>query len=406
MRLIMSIFKWTIILFVAIAALGLILPQGFAFLDGMGKDKRADYLRANTVYSGPMAGMDNLNFPTSFYSNRLFLFGEMHGVSGPQTADLALMNHLKKKIGLRWHMAELGPETALAFNHFLVTGDDQYARQAFDGWAAGGFQWANRNFYDKLVEMRAANLARAPEQRIYFLGVDHIQHQNLVDNRPPVPDVGSDEPQARIAARINRELLQATLARNSSNRYTHILENIDLMVAAPEIADEPLYGFWGLFHSLQTTVNGTAKPLAVRLKDHHAFANGITSMVSQFGPGSFMMWPGQILPSPMQGKNGEAYVLLPIGNDNPYMGYTNGIRDLESAANGAQISIFNMDATPSPYADGKRLVKNSGIMTMMQKFEIDGNVSQALDYLVYFEGSPALTPWKGEVHDLTGRALN
>lgn len=31
--------------------------------------------------------------------------------------------------------------------------------------------------------------------------------------------------------------------------------------------DEPLYGFWGIFHLLRTTVNKSVRPLAMRLAD-------------------------------------------------------------------------------------------------------------------------------------------
>ncbi|MEO0674895.1 MAG: hypothetical protein AAFY32_07810 [Pseudomonadota bacterium] len=404
MRILLSIIKWVFAGFALLLAAGLVLPQGLAFLDQLGKKERAAYLQEAKVYGGSGADLSSATFPPAFYTNRLFLFGEMHGVAGPQTVDLALMNHLNEKIGVRWLLAELGPETAMAFNTYLSTGDDQWARTAFDGWAEMGAQWGNKDFFAKLENIRADNAARPPENRVYFLGVDQIQNETLAANLPsalPAP-IG---PQALIARRTNEALLAATKQRDAQ-RYGHILVNIDLVLQDPDLIDEPFYGFWGLFHVLEVTVNGTARPLALRLKDNPAFGDRIATLLAGFGPGSFMMWPARMLPGPLHGKNGEAYTLLPMGNDNPYMGYMRGIRDLELANGDDTVSIFHMDRAGSPYMNGKRLVNNFGLSSLIWKFNIDGNISSAVDYVVYFNATPALTPWQGDAFDFTGRATS
>ena len=404
MQIIFSIIKWILIGLVGLILLGLSVPQVSAFLDARGKEERASYLLEHNVYIGDLGTMADMSFPDAFYDNRLFLFGEIHGVAGPQDVDIALIDHLNENIGLRWYMAELGPETAMAFNHYLSTGDDSRAKIAFDGWADENYQWANKEFFEKLGKIRAANLERPSAQRIYFIGVDRIQHEILADSARNQPFANYDDDHADTALAINKALLAATRARGTAKRYEHIMANIDLMMADPRIgADEPIYGFWGLFHALQVSVNDTARPLALRLQDHPAFEKGITSLVAVYGPGSMMMWPAQILPGPLQGKEGETYTLLPMGNDNPYMGYTAGIRDLQTAANGADVAIFNIDALPSPYTGSNRFVSASGISTLLQKFEVNGTASEATDYIVYLEGSPALTPWRGAAYDFTGR---
>ncbi|MEO0321237.1 MAG: hypothetical protein AAF199_10160, partial [Pseudomonadota bacterium] len=153
----------------------------------------------------------------------------------------------------------------------------------------------------------AANAARPPENRIYFLGVDQIQNETLAANLPsvlPAP-IG---PQALIARRTNEALLAATKQRDA-RRYGHILGNIDLVLQDSDLIDEPFYGFWGLFHVLEVAVNGTARPLALRLKDNPAFGDRIATLLAGFGPGSFMMWPARTLPGPLHGKWGGLYAV-------------------------------------------------------------------------------------------------
>ncbi|MEL6112518.1 MAG: hypothetical protein AAFR20_06915 [Pseudomonadota bacterium] len=402
MRFVFGLIKWVFIgLFLSVAA-GLVLPQGFAFLDRLGKKERAAYLIDAKVYGGSGEDLSTATFPPDFYSNRLFVYGEMHGVAGPQTVDLGLANHLNAKIGLRWFLSELGPATAMAFNHYLATGDDQWARQAFEGWADGDAQWANQEFFAKLGRLRAANLTKTPESRLYFLGVDQIQNEILASALPgalPAPT----GPQETIARRVNEALLRATNDRKADYRYRDVLENIDIVLLDPDLQSEPFYGFWGLSHVLEVTVNETGKPLAVLLSENPAFGEKIVSMLSVFGPGSTMLWPARILPQPLQGKNGEPYTVLPMGNDNPYLGYLPGIRDLELAAGDDAVAIFHMDRPGSPYDDGKRLVNTNGIMANMTRFDINGNVSEAVDYIVYFNATPALTPWRGDAFDFARR---
>lgn len=410
MRFVLGAFKWIAIALVIVALVLLILPWSAAKIDSVGAQKRAAYLNSQTVYRGNPDGSGNLTFLPEFYNHKLYLFGEIHGFAPPQEFDLALARDLNQRAGVRWQIAEIDPAQALAFNYFLETGDHALAREVFDNWASKNMQWASQEFFEKLQNLRQYNQSLEPENRYHFIGVDRPHEEKFVEKISGLTaQIGQSSmmtDKGRLAHSVNVSLLMQTLARDTSaSRYEHIIPNIEMVLAADNFANEKFYGFWGIFHVLETPVNETAKPLAMRLSESPMLRGNIVSMASFYGPGSYNMMPASAMPGPLQGPDDEEYILLPMGNDNPWLSYTKGVRDFQIAANGDPVMVVNMDGPNSPYETGGRVVNSFGLMRMLQRFEIEGSVSEAVDYVVYFEDARALTPWSGRAYDVSGKAF-
>lgn len=370
-------------------------------MDKSGMAKRAAWLEDNKVYQGALDGSDGFSFPDEFYDNRLFLFGEIHGYAPPQEFDLAILTHLNERLGVRYYLAELDPAQALVVNDYFVTGDDGKLRLIFDEWAKESAQWGNKEFFKKLQSIRVLNETLPSERKIGFVGVDAPQSdENFNSFAAESATMDASHP----AQAINLALIDSAKARDSGSRYHHIIENLEALMSAPSMAEEKIYGFWGFYHVLETVVNDSGRPLAMRAAEMDEFKDGVASMFSSYGPGSFMMAPSEFMPPPVQGKNGEAYVLVPAGMDNPYIQYTSGVNELSLANAEAPVSVFHLDGEDSPYLKGDRFFGGFGLMSMMHPFNVKGSTAEASDYVVYFEKASALTPWKGEAYDASGKA--
>ncbi|GGD08621.1 hypothetical protein [Aquisalinus flavus] len=411
MKFILGAIKW---LFLGLLGLVVVLagwPWIAVLQDKLSEGSDVAYLERNGFSLDPLAEAPEFAFDDSFYDNRLFLFAEMHGYGAPQDFDFALLRHLNERAGVRYYLAELPPSAAFAFNHYLETGDDAQARQVFDDFAAQKAQWGNKEFFAKLEKIRALNMALPDDRKIWFIGVDYLtetdfavtQGDLLAEQFAMAGEAGSSSRRLAVMA-LQQALLTQTIAANAqgASRYGVILANIETAMASDLLAGEKLYGMWGLFHGMETTVNGS-RPLAMRLAELPAFQPGVVSLMALYAEGSLMMMPSAYLPEPARGPNGDDYVLLPANYDQTYLYYLRGIHPLKKATGDAPVGVFNLDGEGTPYAQGGKLVQAQGIITMMtETFDIEGSASEATDYAVLFQGSAPLTPWGGTAYDIAG----
>ena len=393
--------KWLVFTVLGIIAGFLIIPLIGPQMDGMGAAKRAMWLIDNSVFQGDEITSMELGFPDEFYDNQVYLFGEIHGYATPQQVDLTLLKHLNQKTGLRLYLAEIDPAQAIAFNYYLESGNDTFAKEVFDLWAEQEAQWANKEFFEKLTQLREYNLTLKASNRIRFVGVDQLHNNDfalkVLDFQWPV----SNLPWSRQVYSLNFSLLNSALSPVETNpsRYTSIMGNIEMVLNRQGFQEEQYYGLWGDFHSYKTLVNEGIKPLAYRLGEIAQLQGKVVNLTALYGPGSFAMMPSAALPEVLIPPSGEPYVLIPMGSDNPYLHYLSGLKDLKTAANGNSINIFNIDGPESPYMEGKRLIEYSGAYALADGLTLEGTASDALDYVVYFEGAAPLTPWQGDAYD-------
>jgi hypothetical protein len=176
------------------------------------------------------------------------------------------------------------------------------------------------------------------------------------------------------------------------DRYAVILDNVDAMVGDFGIGDEePLYGFWGIFHALQATVNGGARPLALRLQNSELpFARRVTSIGMVYIDSEWNL-PSRILPAPA--RPDTRYVDVPLTQANPYLQYLKGIGHLRHVAGDADVSLFRVAGRGSPYPSDGQLVDQNGLLMRVFPFEVDVVDRMPTGHLILVRDSDAVSPY-------------
>lgn len=426
MRILLSLLKWAGLAIVALVLFLVLVPWIRIAGDNLTSGPYRAYLAQNQIAVDAALPDGGLQFPADFYDNRLFLHAEIHGYAAPQAFDLMMIRHLSERIDLRYYLAEMDAAEAIAANYYLDTGDDRYLRQVFERYAADKAQWGSREFFAKFQRLRAFNDTLPKEQRVRLIGVDRIDDvswardilrqvvgldllalndierealnlQELADYGFEAPDFIVD-PAVDVMDFNSLLALREIEAAEDASRYRHILRNMELL-AERSPADEPFYGLWGQFHGMMSPVNG-ARPLALRLSESGVFAGKVVSLSSVYVSGSEMLTPAEALPAAIRGDSDAPYLILPASSDHPYLYYFRGIANLKSVAGEDAITIFRLNGPDSPYKEGRHLVSTSGFLTRLQALDIEGSAADAMPYVVLYQGSAPLTPWRGAAYDV------
>ena len=435
MQKIRKVAKWAGIILLAIVVIGLVWPWTTVLRERWSSSEYVAYLEDHTRPLELTKPDGGLQFPASFYENKLFLLGEIHGAQTAQQVDLAMMIHLNQKLGVKWLMAELNPVQAERFNAYLDTGNESLLTPVFEGWLSEVAQWGNQQHYDKLIALREYNQSQPEERQIRYFGVDLIRENQQQDAAQwlawLLADVPEDAPaeilglksaaSSAFDAERLRPALEAALpilagegamlepdvgqrvgyiARNllasfdGPRRYDVIPDNIRAMVEEFGIGDdEPIYGFWGLFHVMKAKVNETGEPMALKLQNSNLpFADGIASVLMVYAD-SLQNMPSNGLPGFLQDDG--PYTDFTLSQDNPYLSYLYGIGDLKRMTD-APATLFDPFERGSPYIGSDRLSRQSGLLTFVFPFELEGTADTAVDQVILINGSDALTPWQGK----------
>ena len=393
-----------LVILIVLAIAGLIAwPFVPVVQDRFGGAEHRAWLEDHRTEIDLAAADPGFDFGPDIHDARFVMLSEIHGYRAVQALDLALIEHFAQTGPARTYLAELGPGQALAFNTMISGGDDAPARAVFDAWADSQAQWANQEFFQKLERIRDLNAALPADRRIWFVGVDAPADRERL---PPLVVEGPDaEPGfdsfAAVQA-LNAQLGRAALERESDNRYTHILANIDIINGVDP--DRAFYGLWGLFHGTKTTVNG-AKPLALRLnRAGGAFEDEVATLTTLCVDGCLNMMPARAMPSFLHGDGDPDYLYIPSNFDDVMLAWVRGINEVKASMGAADIAAFPMGGAGSPYASGDRLRALSGYLMVLQGFEYGGPAAEITDYYIVMRNSAGLTPWSGTVHDVTGAA--
>lgn len=411
--MVLKIFRWFgILVFLGVLAL-VTLPLLPVAKDRLSAGPVQDYI--NEYACALHIGNDATCFvlPASVADARFVMLSEMHGFADVQAIDLMMVRKMAEERGTRIYLAELSPDQAIAFNAMVLDGDDSFALEVFEFWSGITAQWGNREFFAKLEALRDFNRGRAPAEKIVFIGTDKPSDPafaaRIAETTLPGPAPGFDSLEAVRA--INMMLLAEALGRpDSASRYAHILPGIEEVLGLPGAEGETFYALWGLGHGAKVTIDG-ARPLAMRLNEEGALAGRVATIAATCMAGCFNMLPAAGIPfEPLKGPNGEPYTLLPMGLDNPYIIRARGADEVLGAMDdhGVDLMFLPLAEERSPYLDGPGLVGMTGYLAMaVPSFTLayGAAAGEAWDAVFFMRNSPPLTPWRGEVFDISGQAL-
>lgn len=395
MHVIKKILKWLALLVLLGVLFFIALPWFPVIADSFAAKKQKAYLSENNVKLDMRQADGNFAFDDSFYANRLFMLGEMHGYARVQSIDLTLLTHLNQRLGVRDYMAEIDPATAIIFNHYLRTGEDEALLDVFETWHdERQSQWGNLDFLKKVRSIRDLNGSLPDDRKIRFIGVDGPSKEKFVALAQALSNVEDDEVYG-----VNKMLLEANASREEGkSRYTHILSNIALMGKA--LPEEKFYGLWGISHINKVGTNGSPS-LSHYLnsgtdKVPPTFEDEVATITTLCVGVCANMIPSGAFPGIPKPKNGELYTEAPLNFDNAWMFRTRGIGAAKSVMGDARNMLFDVNNPGSPYLKTPALVGSSGYMSMIRNFHIDGPAAENFDAVILMNGSNALKPVKGE----------
>lgn len=410
MRRVIHLSGWTgmFLLLCALAAAG--LPWLPVLQDSFATGRIARYMEREGQPIGPGAEDLRIRLPDGIEQSRLILLGGIHGFADIHAFDLAVLRHLADRTGLRVYLAEAGPDVAMAFNAMVLDGDDDAARRVFDAWADRDLQWANKEFFAKLESITAWNRTLPEDSRIVFVGIDRPEGP-----QPGTPGVKGPMPGPTVAPgfggtdairSINRLLLDEALRRpDDAGRYDHILANIERLLTLPGADGHQFYGLWGLFHASKSAVNGL-RPLALELDaEGGLLEKDVATIGSYCMTGCFTMMPRHALPGFLHGPGDEAYSLVPLDFDNPYLQRVRGAGAVTRGLGEDRAVLLPLAEEGSPFTSGRLLSRVTGYLTLLAPFEHDQPAAAIFDAVILHQASPPLTPWADEAHNVSGRAL-
>jgi len=400
--------KWVVRVSAGIVALvvaAAALAAGLPWLPVAGERLNAGpyraHLEANEVVLDLGAPDAGLKLAPEHLDARYIVLGEMHGYALPQRLDAALVAYLQAEGPARWYLAEMTPREAMAANEYVSGGDEAYLRAVFDRFAAMEAQWGNNEFFDKFAAIRTLNEGLPAERRVRFIGIDEDREGEPL----AVPAFEAAEPDLgdpSTAQALNAALLAVTA--DKAGRYRAMDARLAALAATPGFAEARFMGLWGTFHASEAKING-ATPFSLWLQEEgRPYAGEVVTINTLCAGDCFNMMPAGALPGPLNGPDGETYTYLPLSFDNPYFQRPKGISDFSAALGDDRAALYRIGGEGSPYAEGDRLSGSSGYLTMAQRWSVDGAGADMTDYVLFFRGTPPLTPWAGEAFDITGEA--
>ena len=384
----------------------------------------------------------NALFDTAFYQNRLFLFGENHGSAQPQQYDLALLKHLHRHAGIKYYIAELDCTKAWMINNYLRDGNTGWLNKVFAGWNKDTSQWANKEYYNKFVQLHSYQQSLPENKKITVLGVDVLQDYSLLEehmafltgsskfekyrsfidtlngmvknnsNRPELiafskrllPVIRADSLFFRKSMGERyfsfRQLITSlTFLSAGMYRDSVMYRNLASQTEMLNLRNEKMYGFLGFFHCLQTGYNKSMPFAALVKKEGGAvvsiqmFALNCKTMLPYVAQVRQMMpktYVDKLLQENKDFKGNGKYVPYDLSNDN-FMMMVDGIGELKELSQPGSVYLFKLTGAASPFNHVSKLAQITGFQSLSLNSK-DSHTTDAFQYILLFRNSEAATP--------------
>ncbi|MDU0369356.1 erythromycin esterase family protein [Hymenobacter endophyticus] len=370
-------------------------------------------------------------FKAGFYDNQLFLLGEAHGTERPQELDLALLQHLNQRAGVRTYVGEVDCAKAYFLNEYLRTGKAATLDLIFRSWQADGSQWANTAMRAKFQKLRSWNQTLPARRRVRVLGIDQLQDLPLAADYLRVLTRGLTLPPAvrgqldSVAIWLQRENGEQAAAgatramrllagskpdkalfdlthllrnvaydrRNMAVREQNIFANFRELYLGLHLEGEKLYGMWGLAHVLQSPMqSGTTLFAGLVRQSDLPVRDKVVSLLCVFSECQLLM-PTSFLPAAWQVPGQRFTPSDKFNHDGPLTRIA-GLEELKRRTQPGTTTIFQLNA-PAAATNRQpiRVTYAPGIPAGQQiRFRADLPATAYVQYLVLVRNSPALTP--------------
>lgn len=338
-------------------------------------------------------------------TNDLFLYGEFHGIKETTKIDFELIKYFNKKAGMKIHLAEIDFSQAYFLNEYLKSGDKKLIDYILNSWIIYHGR-NNLDYRNKWIQIYKLNKTNPENSQIKVYGIDKIQNIEITQNHLKILlskiNISSDFPKDENLflewAKDKLPKLISSINLNSTNinyaiDIAHIRKNlVDYKTTAREnimflnfndfykrynFKGQKIYGYFGEAHVLQKEMNNK-KDFGTLVKNPNSPVKDKTYTIISRYLDSYMDAPSKYLPFFL--RSNKEHTKTGVSCDNTFSLYHFGIGDLKNITNENTNTFFDINKSTSPYKNSLRLIKSTGLLSLISGMKITDKKTSTTDY--------------------------
>jgi hypothetical protein len=293
----------------------------------------------------------------------------------------------------------------------METGDEGFLRDALQNWAVVQGR-NNKDYYDKYRKFRNYHTGLDDKDKFIFVGIDKIQDMELTARFLHRLEINSTD---TLSGSIEMEDVLHKLAsleevykespdtafllshlkanldyvETKKNREHVMFENFHGLYTKWNHVDKRAYGYFGLYHVFQYSINGR-QPFAAQVRASDLGLENSILSINFLMVDSYMVMPSAQIPEFM--RDSGAYSRMPISSDVMLFMYIYGIKDFKRMTPENHKSFIKMNAENSPYGATSRMNKTIQLLPVVDKMEFSEPGKPYIQYTVFVRNSDWAEP--------------
>ncbi|WP_299684171.1 hypothetical protein [uncultured Dokdonia sp.] len=383
----------------------LTIASTIIFLTSCASGKYVNYLKDHTEVVQMTDSLQFNSLDNDFYSNKLFLVGEVHEVATSPRIDFAMFTQLHDKINIDTYLAEMDLAQGYYLQKYIEGSDELTLKEILNKWSVG-IGSISQQYRNKWKQMRAYYTTLSDDKKFELIGIDRVNDFGLVRKllKEKLPQKYHEEipvdTDALIAWSKNTLNIMLTSEQSefksedlkllkdvqfnlsnlseirSRDKFMH--ENFKRYYAKHQENNPTVYGNFGFAHTLQAY----KYTFAGRMKTDTTmpYHKKMISMNALYVD-SRLTVESNHLPMFMQDK-GKKFTRFKYSQDNRLFMYIQGIADYKKVTESNTISLMKLNAKGSPYLNSTRGTKVKKLITIWDAYDIIEGTSTT-DYAQY-----------------------
>lgn len=381
------------------------ITASILFFTSCASRKYVTYLKDHTEVVKMADSLQFNSLDNDFYSNKLFLVGEVHEVATSPRIDFAMFTQLHEKVNIDTYIAEMDIVQGYYLQKYIEGSDELTLKEILNKWFVG-IGSISQQYRNKWKQMRAYYATLSDTSTFELIGIDRINDFDLVRKllKEKLPQKYHKEIPADTDALIawSKNTLKIILTSEQSDfksedlsllkniqfnlsnlseirsRDKFMHENVKRYYAKNQQKNPTIYGNFGFAHTLQAY----QYTLAGRIKKDTTmpYFDKMISMNALYVD-SRLTVESNHLPKFMQDK-GKKFTRFKYSQDNRLFMYIKGIADYKNVTEPNTISLMKLNAKESPYLNSTRGTKVKKLIKIWDAFDILEGTSTT-DYAQY-----------------------
>lgn len=338
-------------------------------------------------------------------TNDLFLYGEFHGIKETTKIDFELIKYFNKKAGMKIHLAEIDFSQAYFLNEYLKSGNEKLINYVLNSWIIyHGHN--NVDYKNKWIQVYKLNKSNSEDSQIRVYGIDKIQNIDVTKNHLKILlskiNLSCDFPKdenlfiewtkeklPKLISSINLNLTDINCVKDIEHIRKNIIEykttsredimylNFNDLYKRFNFEGQKIYGYFGEAHVLQKEMNDK-KDFGALLKNKNSPVKDKTYTIISRYLDCYMDAPSKYLPFFL--RSNKEHTKTGVSCDNTFSLYHFGISDLKNVTSKNSNTFFDINKSKSPYKKTLRLIKSTGLLSLISGMKISDDNTSTTDY--------------------------